>query len=226
MWKAALSSLVLLGFFTPVGAQILVEDPTLSVRPRSAQNTAVGESAARKYFQARKPAEVLPEVTTSSSGAPRFLHIYLGSYLNDKQYRWGSADRGEDVGELIGGVTYRMGEWVNSMDLSFRGEFLTYDVDGQDPKKFSVGPIITFPDANSGFPVYFGAGAGLGVFFDQVDSESDLSFDYQIFAGVRQSDLLGTFGLALEVGLKGHVHLLSSGQFSGVYFTVGTVHEF
>jgi len=204
--------------------QILVEDPA----PR--KTARVGESAARKYFQARQPAQGGQAESSGesslSTGGVRFLNVYLGTFMNDRQYRWGDRDSSDDVGELIAGVSYRIGEWTNSMDLLFRGEFITYDVDGEQPTKLSLLPVITFPDAKSDFPLYFGAGLGVGIFFQQVNSESDLTLDYTLLAGLRDADLLESFGLSFELGYKGHIHLLSSGQFGGVYLTVGTVHEF
>jgi hypothetical protein len=87
-------------------------------------------------------------------------------------------------------------------------------------------PIIAFPDARSNFPLYFGVGAGLGIFFEQIGDESDLSFDYAVITGLRFPDLFPWGGLILETGLKGQVNLLSSGQHDGVFLSVGTVFIF
>lgn len=221
---AILTASFALLFSSAVQGQILIEEATAPA-PKPAK-AKVGESAARKYFVARQNDNENRKPDSDLVSGPRHLNIYFGTFLSDKQYRWGALDKAEDVGELIAGVSYRVGEWVNSMDLYFRSEFTTFDVDGEKPVKLSLMPVVAFPDAVSGFPFYFGAGLGLGIFFSQVKNESDLSFDYQILAGFRRADLFDSFGLSFEVGYKGQVLLLSSGQFAGTYFTVGTVHEF
>ncbi len=210
-------------------AQILVEDPSQH------KKIEVGERAARRYFVTRDAARRAADDDSGGGGGglrspaasgERYMSVHVGTFLNDKQYRWGSRDHNDDVGQLVTGVTYRVGEWVNSMDLLFRGELITYEIDGEHPTKLSLMPMIAFPDAKSDFPLYFGAGAGLGLFFNQVDEESDLSLDYQIVAGLRFPELFDTMGLIFETGWKGHIHLLSSGQFDGVFLTTGLVFEF
>src|SRR5690606_9809031 len=156
----------------------------------------------------------------------RYLSIHVGTYINDRQYRWGDRDRADDVGEAMLGVTYRFGEWSRSMDFLFRAELNSYEIDGESPLKLTLMPIIAFPDARSDFPLYFGAGAGLGIFFEQVENESDLSFDYALIIGGRFLDLWDGGGLMVETGLKGQVNLLSSGQHDGVYLAAGGIFEF
>lgn len=218
--RSLIISLVFVFLGWPAQAQILVEDSAEYIQ----QETQVGEKAARKYFTERKSSKGARRGPTS--GGTRHMNIYVGSYLSDKQYRWGGTDREEDVGKMIFGVSYRIGEWVNSMDLYFRGELQTFSIDDDQPTKLSLMPVIAIPDAKSGFPLYFGAGAGGGIFFSQLDNESDLSFDYLLMTGLRFQDLFDTWGFNFEVGLKGHIHLLSSGQFDGVYYALGAVFEF
>ena len=153
------------------------------------------------------------------------MMLGLGAFVNSKSHKWGPDS--EDPGEFTANVTYRFGEWVNSMDLLFRLEYQTFDVGiGKDPKKFSLMPVIIFPDARSAFPVYFGAGAGVGIFMSQPDDESNLSFDYQLFLGGRLLNVMDSLGFFVEAGIKNHVHLLSSGQFDGVFVTFGSVFTF
>lgn len=222
LFLAAISVLVFLALTGPIKAQILVEDPQRG-------QSRVGEGAARDYFRARQsstPEERAPVRSPAQADAARYMAIQAGTYISDKQHRWGQKRRDEDVGELLLGVTYRMGEWTNSMDLLMRVEFQTFDVAGETPRKLSVMPMIAFPDARSGFPFYLGAGAGAGVFFKQARGDSDLSLDYQIVTGLRFPTLFDWGGLIVETGIKGHVHLLSSGQFNGVFLTAGTVFNF
>lgn len=224
-------------------AQILVEEgqgqstlPSTSYesrqesQPEATRRKNVGEGAARQYFIERKERATSMGASRQPSsiggGGPRYLAVQAGTFISDKQYRWGKKERNEDVGEMILNLSYRMGQWKNSMDLLLRAEFMTYDIDSETPRKLSLMPVVTFPDVEGNFPLYFGAGVGVGVFLDQVASESDLSLDYQVIAGVRFLDLWENGGLVAETGIKGHVHLVSSGQFNGVFLTVGGAWNF
>ena len=193
-----------------------------------------GKKAASKYFADRKKVNPQPVIevddrgsgrSPAQAGGPRVLALHVGTYLDDDVYKWGSRDN-KDAGKLTAGVTYRIGEWVNSMDLYLRVDFNTYKLKEGKPLKMSLMPVVTFPDANSGFPLYFGAGAGLGIYFKQIDDEGSISFDYQLITGVRFFELLGSAGLTVEAGLKNHIHLLSDGQYNGVFAAVGTVFNF
>ena len=216
--------------------QILVEDgATVPVETEPAQSTATsatpqpprtGKAAATDYFRQREKKEQKQTFERAPSSSERVLMIHLGTFLNDKAHRWGNKLRDEDVGTAQLGVSYRVGEWTNSMDLFFRAEFMSYDIDNDRPLKLSVMPIVAFPDARSAFPIYFGAGAGLGVFFEQAEDESDLSIDYALIVGARFPDLFEYGGLFFETGLKGHVHLLSSGQQDGVFISAGALFNF
>lgn len=154
-----------------------------------------------------------------------YLALHAGGFFEDKTYNWGG-DFEENVGGMSIGFTYRMGEWVNSSDFMFRADYTAFDVGRKRSTKLSFLPAITFPDANSGFPLYFGAGLGPGVYFKQLDGESSLSLDYQLFAGARFYNVFDSIGLTFESGLKNHINVLSDGQFNGVFFTLGTVFIF
>ena len=58
------------------------------------------------------------------------------------------------------------------------------------------------------------------------EGESSLSLDYQLIAGARIFDVFENTGFLIETGMKNHVHLLSDGQFNGVFLTVGSVFTF
>src|SRR5690606_30411962 len=120
----------------------------------------VGRKAAAKYMRV-KPVEREPAANAVGSDT-HYLAVHLGSFVDDSAYNWGQSGKANDIGGLTAGVTYRIGEWVNSMDLLFRGDFNAYDARGR-VVKMSLLPMIMFPDAASEFPLYFGAGIGLGV---------------------------------------------------------------
>lgn len=201
----------------------------------SAQRPRVGKSAAARYFAERNrtsektsdedESDRRPGSSTSPSNAARYLGLHLGTYLDEDVYKWG-ANSNKNVGKLNVGVSYRMGEWVKSMDLLLRVDFSTFEFKEGRALKMSMLPLVSFPDAKSGFPLYFGGGAGVGVFFKQVRDESSLSFDYQVVTGLRLFNLIGMTGLTLEAGLKNHVLLLSDGQYNGVFVALGSVFNF
>ncbi len=190
---------------------------------------AVGKERAEEYIKARqadrKQVRAERAVAQDSSGAPRFMAIHLGSFFTSQAYKWGDGDQ-DDRGKFNAGVTYRLGEWVNSMDFSLRMDYTTYSFDEGSASKIMFGTVVTFPDANSRFPLYFGVGAGLGFFVKQINSESALSLDYSILGGARFLDVFENVGFMVEMGLKNHIHLLSDGQFNGVFVNVGSVFAF
>lgn len=218
-------------------AQIEVYDDESGSRtaPKTGRDAAADYFIKRKQAQSKRPIEgeesrrfvkSEPHVRRSvASGDDRFLYLSAGVFFDNESYAWGDEDQ-EDVANLTAGVTYRIGEWVRSMDMSFRADLTSYDLDEGDALKISMMPVITFPDARSGFPLYFGAGGGLGVFFRQIDDESNLSFDYTILAGVRIMEVIEGMGVLAEVGVKNHILLLSDGQFNGAYFSIGSAFEF
>lgn len=183
----------------------------------------VGREAAAKYFQRRDPAQ--SNLNYGGTG-DHYLALHFSRYMGSQSYEWGQSGRQDDVGGNGVGVTYRVGEWYNSMDLNIRFDYNEYNVAGEKPTKLSIMPLITFPDANSRFPLYFGAGAGVGVFFKQADNESALSFDYQLVAGARFFNVFENTGFFIESGLKNHLLLLSSGQLNGTFLAGGLVFTF
>lgn len=190
---------------------------------RRKRRSKVGRKAAEKYFQDKNGDLQEPE---ANRPADHFLAVHVGTYLNGDAFSWGSDSKQEDSGQLTAGVTYRMGEWVRSMDLLLRADFNTYELPQGKPSKISLMPIIQFPEASSKFPLYFGLGLGLGVYTKQVGDESDLSIDYQLLAGLRFFNVFRSTGFFVESGVKNHFHILSSGQFNGVFLSAGSVFTF
>ena len=75
-----------------------------------------GRKAAEKYFSKRGKAKRNSRKSTSksrrpsSAGAPRYLAIHLGVFIDEETYKWGKVGN-DDVGKMSAGVTYRLGEW-------------------------------------------------------------------------------------------------------------------
>ncbi len=187
-----------------------------------ASSPKTGKEAAQRYFAS----DTLKESKGNISHGRHYMTLHLGSFLESDAYAWGSSQKETNTGKSNFGVTYLIGEWSGSMDLMFRMDFSSYELDHERPTKLSFMPIITFPEIASRFPIYFGAGAGLGVYFKQIKDKSSLSLDYQLLTGVRFLNLIDNVGFFIETGLKNHFHLLSEGQFNSVFFAFGTAFIF
>lgn len=225
-----LTLIALFVFRFEANAQIEIVDGE-SVSGEQQNRPETGKKAAQEFFlerkkskKARPAAPSAPRQMSSASG-DRYLALHLGIAFDEETYKWGERNK-DDVSEFNAGVTYRMGEWVNSMDMNFRADLTFFELREGKALKLSLLPLITFPDVRSRFPLYFGAGAGLGVFFKQIRDESHISLDYQVVAGARLFELVENMGIIFEVGMKNHVLLLSDGQYNGAYFSVGSVFEF
>jgi len=202
--------------------------------PVWAQNSqpVVGKKAADKYF-GRTPSAGAVDVTDMDSeprSAPRVsgsevMMFSLGTFVNSATYNWKGSGKRDDVGRVSYGVTYLFDTW-SKLDTNLRLDFNEYKLDDDRALKLSIMPLWTFPHVDTRFPVYFGLGVGLGVFFVQVPEESNISFDYQLVAGARFLDLFENFGFFVELALKNHLHLLSDGQFNGTALTAGAVFTF
>ncbi|MDX9730401.1 MAG: hypothetical protein RBT63_01400 [Bdellovibrionales bacterium] len=226
----------------------VTDQPTRSAQQRRGNNRQrpftprVGRQAASKYMSPQRPeagseeAKQYDASVHSNPGAYRapavagpddhYLAIHFGWFASDSAYNWGRQDSQTNVGNWNAGLTYRVGEWVNSMDLNFR-----FDVSRLTPAdgrvtKFSFLPLFTFPEASSRFPLYFGAGIGLGIFGNQIADESTMSIDYQLVAGARLFNLWGHTGFFVEGGMKNHFHIFSDGQYNGTFIATGLVFTF
>lgn len=181
----------------------------------------VGRKAAAKYFE--RDAEVLRSPAQSSENV---LMLHLGRFVNSQAYQWKDSGKQEDVAKATYGVTYLFDQW-NSLDVNIRADFSEYLLSGNSRAvKLSLMPVWTFPRAETRFPLYFGFGAGLGVFFQQIENESNLSFDYQLLMGARFMDILESVGFFIEFGMKNHLHILSDGQLNGTAISAGAIFSF
>lgn len=214
--------LLLVMSFQAVAQSVEVNDSDEANPPVQAA-PGTGKDKAKQYFKTRKAEGA---VSSRGDGAPpRYLALHVGTFFSDQSYKWGDGDQ-RNTGKLNAGVTYRIGEWVNSMDLAIRIEYTNYSFDNGSAKKLSFGPLVTFPDSNSHFPMYFGGGVGAGLFLQQLHDRSPLALDWQLIAGVRFLDVIENLGFMVETGLKNHVFLTGEGQFNGVFINVGTVFAF
>jgi hypothetical protein len=193
----------------------------------------VGRDAAAKYFEKKqglKQEAIESERAGSLNHAilnpAHYLSIDFSRYAASQSYQWGRWGGLEDVAGNGLDVTYRAGQWHEYMDLSLRIGYNEFNLGDSNATKLSFMPLITFPESNAHFPLYFGIGAGLGVFLTQVSGKSPLSLDYQLVVGSRFLDIFQKTGFFLEAGLKNHLLLTSSGQMNGTFLAGGLVFTF
>jgi hypothetical protein len=194
------------------------------VQNARAEAPVVGRGAAAKYFEKRAPNN--EDSSRWSTPGARLLSLHVGSYSQSTAYVWNGKGKQTGVGRSSYGVTYRVAEWQNSMDMHIRIDFNEYRLGDKTATKMSFMPLVLFPDSSANFPLYFGAGIGAGVYFKQVEDESNLALDYQLVTGARFTNLFEGTGFFIEGGLKNHLHLLSDGQFNGTFLAGGLVFTF
>ena len=202
-----------------------VAAPPVKVKSKG---STVGRRAAEKYMasKADAPAASDREAGQLLSPTDHYLAVHIGRFVSDNAYRWGSRDNQSNVGGAVVGVTYRIGEWQHSMDLAFRLDYNAFGLDDGSAGKLSFLPMITFPEASSRFPLYLGAGVGVGIFTKQIDQKSALTLDYQLVLGARFFEVFANTGFFIEAGLKNSLFLLTDGQFNGTFVAVGPVFTF
>lgn len=187
-----------------------------------------GKAKAEKYFQKRKPSDTTERAPSSDSAPgpkPHFFALHIGTYVDSQGYNWGNGDQ-HNIGKFNAGVTYRLGEWVNSADFMIRMEYSSYSLDEGDARKLAFLAMIGFPDSNSRFPLYIAAGVGPGFYLKQLHGQSAVSFDYQLVGGARFMNVIDNLGFFVEFGLKNDIQLFSEGQFNGLFLGAGTAWSF
>jgi hypothetical protein len=188
----------------------------------------VGRSAAAKYFQ-KNPENVTRYVASddsSSGGGTRYLTIGLSTFTKSDSFSWGGNGKETDIGKWGIDMNYRLSQYNSLLDYSLRVSYQEYQPHDQTAKKLIFSYALTLPDAESRFPLYFGAGLGAGVFLSQLPDESPVTLDYQLFLGMRLFNVVESTGFYLEGGLKNHLQLTSDGQLNGTYVSAGAVFTF
>jgi hypothetical protein len=188
----------------------------------ASKQPVVGRKAASKYFEPRLDTKL----SKYAGPTDHYLAVHIGSFTQTESYLWDGQEKRENLGRLSMGVTYLLSQWTPGVDLLFRADVNSYELGEERLSKITILPVLIFPEAKSRFPLYFGAGLGPGVFFKQIRDESVVTLDLQVFMGMRFLNLSDNTGFFIESGIKNHIHLLSDGQFNGVYFVMGSVFTF
>lgn len=188
----------------------------------------VGRAAAAKYFQANPDAQKASRYVASESGSSgdRYLAFGASTFTKSESFSWGKTNKEEDVGKWGVDLNYRISEYNSLLDYSLRVNYNEYEPNGQRVNKMAFLMAASFPDATSRFPLYFGAAAGPGVFFNQIADESRVTLDYQLFMGLRLFEIFEKTGFYIEGGLRNHLQLTSDGQLNGTYISAGAVFTF
>ncbi|MEK6627956.1 MAG: hypothetical protein AABY53_04970 [Bdellovibrionota bacterium] len=190
----------------------------------------VGRTAAAKYFEASpedktKNTRYVASEEEGLGSEERYLAFGVSTYASSDAFNWGKINKEKNVGKLGFDMTYRLSQ-SNYIDYALRVLYTEYAPFNEKASKMSFMYAVTLPDAGSKFPLYFGAAAGAGVFFTQLEDESRLSLDYQLFLGLRIFNLFDKTGFYVEGGMKNHLQLTSDGQLNGTYVSAGAVFTF
>lgn len=197
----------------------------------------VGRNAAAKYFQANnqssnnqqdneEQSNRHPSSIDSLKDDEHYLAIGIGSFTQTDSYNWGQSTKEEDVGKYGIDMTYRLAQEGYLFDQALRVSYNEFKPAGERTSKLSFMYGMTLPDAGSKFPLYFGIAAGPGIFLKQISGESSISFDYQLFLGLRLFNLFENTGFYIEGGLRNHLLLTSDGQLNGTFVSAGAVFTF
>lgn len=154
------------------------------------------------------------------------MAIGFGTFSDGTSYNWAQNGKESATGKWGADITYRFSEQEFLFDESFKVSYNQYKPANQDASKLSLLYAITFPEATSKFPIYFGAAGGLGVYLKQIEDESPISFDYQLYLGLRAFNLFDSVGVYIEGGMRNHLHITSDGQFNGTFLSLGTIFNF
>ncbi len=196
----------------------------------------VGRTAAARYFQREKLAQNRSSASEDYEAPSRessvnhlkdhFMSLGFGNFSEGTAYNWGQNGKESKTGKWGADLMYRFSEQEYLFDEAFRISYAQYEPALQEASKLSLLYAITFPEATSKFPLYFGAAAGLGVFIKQLENESLISIDYQLYLGLRAFNLFDSVGIYIEGGMRNHLHLTSDGQFNGTFLSLGTIFNF
>ena len=231
--SGVMSAALTFGIGLILSASALAQMVEIPDDPPPSDKTTRELNKAEDYMRARRPTKHASSLNTAegddgsggggkTGGTARYLDVHIGGYLDSQGYRWGHGDQYK-AGKFDLGVDYRLGQWVNAADFMLRIDYNNYSLDEGTARQLSFSGLVSFPDANSRFPLYLGAAVGPGFFLKQIPHQSVLALDYSLFAGVRFLNVFQKLGFLAEIGIKDHIHIFSAGQFNGVYFNIGTV---
>ena len=171
----------------------------------------------KNYFSKRRPNFF------SHKGAPRNLTLYMGSSL----YRETKDEVLFPISSFIFGFNQRIKEIPTVGDLNLQIGIQSIKLETHRGTVIEITPRFTLPDIRSGFPFYVGIGAGLGFFPRHiVKNLPALSFNAQVFTGMRFLDLYYNLGLTGEFSLKMQVPFQDLKLYLELFGSLGFVFSF
>ena len=179
-----------------------------------------GKSAAMKYFTGDAKKQISTRNPAGSGEVPsqKILAVAVGSLINSKNYNWSEENfSGWNV------EAFYQSAGTGYFGQGFHLEMQKFAADNTELTKLSFLVSLTFPRRLS-FPVYLGLAAGPGYFLKQQENESDFTFDYKAYLGLRLHQVNSQY--FVQSGVKNHVHVLSDGQFVGWFVSSGVAYTF
>lgn len=180
---------------------------------------STGKGAAMKYFSKKPSAQIRTSpAQTKPTGDSGLMAFSVGTLVSSKSYQWlGNDFQGWNVD-----IGYRPAS-KGYFGRSYHLEYQKFTDVVEELSKMSFLMSFSFPRRLS-FPVYVGIAAGPGFFFKQKDDESEFTFDYKAYLGVRLNQAHSQY--FIQSGVKNHVHMLSDGQFIGWFVSSGVAYKF
>lgn len=173
----------------------------------------------RNYFSSRKPN------LETHQGSPRHLALYVGASLYGE-----ATDQSplKPFSTVLFGLSQRIKEFSTIGDLNIRVELLSMKfADGKREWLVNVVPVFSLPDVRSGFPVYVGAGAGMGLFPRHiVRKKPTLSLNARLLAGVRVIDWYENIGFLGEVSAKMQIPFYDNKMYLEILLNLGGLFSF
>ena len=147
----------------------------------------------KNYFADRKPNESL------SQGYFRRLGLYIGTSVHGEE----GPNTIKPFSTMLLGLSQRLREFPLFGSADLRVELRSMRLSTHREWLISVTPVFSLPDVSSGFPVYAGAGGGVGLFPRHlVKKRPVLSLNALLFGGVRMVDWYENAGAFGEVGVQ------------------------
>lgn len=204
---------------------------TVFSQTQTVEGHKVGKAAAARYFADEKKNEkrqIASDGSDSKSKQPltHYMSLGFGTFADSTTYGWGESGSEKKVGRWGADLSYRFEEQNYLFDQMLRVSYNQFLPEDTEASKLSVLYALVMPEAGSEFPLYFGTAAGFGAYVKQISHESLLSFDYQLYVGLRTFNVFGPVGFYVEGGLRNHLHLLSNGQFNGTFLSLGSIFTF
>lgn len=118
-------------------------------------------------------------------------------------YRLNSDKRFKPVSSASLSFTQKVAEIRNVGDIQLRPSLLVSQMETGKEISLELSSLMTFPEIQRRFPLYYGAGLGLGFYpFYVLEKKSTLSFHSSFLLGLRFFEIYYNLGGGLEFDLK------------------------